>query len=290
MSKDPLIINHSDQDRIGRYAIDHLDPIANQLEALVAEIFDENSIAYDPESSADQMALAFVTKQREHLRSVRILIDAEAHRDALLIARTMVEGAGSLQWAFLDTPTRTNLWLWYGVIRDLRQLRKNAQDGRPIDEAEIVRLEELADLHGDDYLDRDVRREMRKAQEHGDRYEMPFDPWGNSWTDTNVSDMLSAVGDIETYNHVYRESSAWIHWDPRSILLAMDMGESGVKGFTETDWAMGGLAYPVACRSLLKCLQVLNDHFELGLADRLNDINNQKRAILLEAMASAVFD
>ena len=87
------------QHRMARAALRRLSELADDLEALAKEVFAKR-IPYDPKDAASVMVLSFVTKQREHLRSVRLLLNAKQHRDAHLIARTMIEGMGRLLWAF----------------------------------------------------------------------------------------------------------------------------------------------------------------------------------------------
>jgi len=282
--------SQSQQIQMGRLAIEHIGPIADRLEAFVSELFDQGTIPYTPDNGADNMALTFIAKQREHLRSVRILIDAEAHRDALLIARTMVEGSGRLRWAFKKTPERTELWLWFGAIRDWRQIQKNIANGLSVDPKEVAELRQIVDTHGHNYYRRQVRSGIDKAKKHGRKYMLPSDPWGNSWTETSVKAMFDELKDTDTYDLVYRQSSEWVHWDPRSVFRTMDMGPSGAKGFTNPDWRAGGLAFPLACHSLLQCLQVLDAHFSLGLEDRLKDLNAQLIAILNQSVEATLGD
>lgn len=279
--------SHSAQEQIGQHAINHIGPIADRLETIVSGLVDESSISYRPDNGADTMALAFVSKQREHLRSVRILIGAEAHRDALLITRTMVEGSGRLRWAFKDTPERTELWLWFGAIRDWRQIQENAANGRTVDPDELDQLKQYVDAHGHKYYRPDVRKAITKAQERGQKYDLPPDPWGYSWTDISVKVMFDELDDTDKYDGLYRRSSEWVHWDPRSIFQALDMAPSGAKGFIEQDWLAGGLAFPLACLSLLECLQVLDGHFSLGMNTLLEDLRSEMVAILNQAISAA---
>lgn len=279
------VFNQQGQERIARFAIDHLSTISDCLEATVAELMDDWSIPYTPDIGADTMSLAFVTKQREHLRSVQLLLEADAHRDALLISRTMLEGEGRLRWAFNKRPERTELWLWFGAIRDYRQTLKNQAEGRPVDANEIDQLKTLVDIHGHKYYHRDVRTDLAKAKSNNKAYQLPADPWGYSWTETSVKTMFDELKESDTYNLGYRNSSEWVHWDPRTIFRSINFVSSGATGFTEKDWNAGGLAYQIACTSLLECLKVLDDHFKLGLKDRLHGLNTQMLTILSRAIA-----
>ena len=124
-------------------------------------------IPYDPLNGADVMALSFATKQAEHLQSVRILVAAKQHRDAFLIARTILEGYGRLLWSFQRVQERPDLWLWYGAILDWRQLGKNENAGIIVDPHEKAMLQEYVDRHGENYLTRRFAKRARKPRRTG---------------------------------------------------------------------------------------------------------------------------
>lgn len=256
------------QERIARTSIPQLDNLADQLVALVTEIFQQR-VSYTSDDGADVMALSFVTKQTEHLRSVRALIAIDAHRDALLIARTMLEGFGRLFWAFARQPERTELWLCFGAILDWRQIQKNEADGMAVDPQEKAALKQYVDAHGPNYIRGGVRKAREKAEREGTDYQMPDDPWGNDWTEVDVRSMFTEIGMVSLYDSSYRTASEWVHWGPRAILRAMESVEWGMEGFTETDWPGAALALLITCTSLHQSLAVLDDQFSLGHADRL---------------------
>src|SRR5215208_6534501 len=116
------------QEGFSRAELPRLNDLAADLEAITRDVF-EKRITYVLDNSADVMVLSFVTKQHEHLRSVRTLIAAGLQRDALLIARTMIEGMAILLWAFNKVPDRPDQWLWFGAILDWRQTLKNEAAG-----------------------------------------------------------------------------------------------------------------------------------------------------------------
>lgn len=158
------------QERLGRTALPRLNKLADELETVTAEVF-EQRVSYTPEHGADVMALSFVAKQSEHLRSVRALIRISAHRDALLIARTMLEGLGRLLWAFNRRPERTDLWLWYGAILDWRRTLRNEQAGMIVDAREKAELKRYVDQHGPNYYREKVRKAIDDARSRGLDYQ-----------------------------------------------------------------------------------------------------------------------
>src|SRR5688500_1103577 len=87
------------QDRAAQEETPRWDELAVELEEARKAMF-ASPIPYDPGNGADVMALSFATKQAEHLQSIRTLVAVKQHRDAFLIARTMLEGYGRLLWSF----------------------------------------------------------------------------------------------------------------------------------------------------------------------------------------------
>src|SRR3989339_687799 len=63
-------------------------------------------ICYDEADHLAFMSLSFVSKQIDHLKTIRILVDMGQHKDAELIARSMIEGLFLLLWAARDPSTR----------------------------------------------------------------------------------------------------------------------------------------------------------------------------------------
>jgi hypothetical protein len=255
------------QERFSQAQLPRLNEIADNLEAITRDAF-EKRIAYTRDNGADVMALSFVTKQYEHLRSVRMLIAAELHRDALLIARTMIEGLGRLLWAFNKVPERTDLWFWFGAILDWRQTLKNEAAGMVIDPDDKAELKTWVDKYGPNYYRDNVRKSL-DAEKDGTVFDMPDDPWRNDWTPTKIESMFQEVEGTYLYESVYRRTSEWIHWGPRSILMAMESAEGGVAGFTQEDWRSAASALMWGCLSLLQSLEVLDRHFSLGISERL---------------------
>lgn len=267
--------------------------LAKGLEALAHDMFTP-PIAFQTDNGADVMALSFATKQLEHLRSVRALVSADLYRDALLIARTMLEAQGTLRWAFSRSPERTDLWFWYGAILDWRQMAKSKAQGFEVDPADEAELKLYVDLHGSDYYKPNVRKALKKVKETGTTYDLPEDPWHpTDWTGMNVRAMFEELGDEDKrlYDSFYRRTSEWGHSGPRAILIAVDReqedpAEWGADQFTDDDVVSGNWALGVACESLLRTLEVLNAYFSLGYDDSLRSMKDTLQAMFAKPLAS----
>jgi len=280
------------QDSSARTELPLLDELAQELEVLVRDMLTP-AIAHQLLTSADTMALSFATKQHEHLRSVRTLIAAGLHRDAQLIARTMLESWGRLRWAFNRVAERTDLWFWYGAILDWKQMAKNKQDGMVVDPADEVALKSYVDQHGPNYYRPNVRQRIAGAQRDGTTYPLPADPWDKSdWTETDVRSMFVELGAERLYDSFYRRTSEWAHSGPRAILIATDCQRTGTEEwgpnqFIDNDVIAGVWALGVACEAFVQTLDVLNSHFSLGHDERLKDTAERLNAIFRASLASA---
>ena len=271
------------QERIALASIPRLNVLANVLMALVEDIFSKQ-VTYSPENGADVMVLSFVTKQHEHLRSVTTLIAAGSHRDAQLIARTMLEGLSILLWAIRNRPERTDLWFWYGAILDWRQIMEIERGGLQVDAQEKAELRQYVDEHGPKYLRDKVKKAMEEATASGSAYKLPEDPWRTNWTTSSIEAMFTEVGGQPLYDRVYRKSSEWVHWGPRTILRAMEPAQWGTAGFTAHDWPAAARAIQGGCQALLQSMEVLNEHFGLGISERLGELDDSMSTILSESI------
>lgn len=281
---------HQRRDRQERFAqaqLVRLNGLANSLDALIREVFD-NRVAYTPDNGSDVMALSFVTKQHEHLRSVRTLINAGLHRDAYLIARTMLEGLARLLWAFNRSPERTDLWFWFGAILDWRQILKNEAGGMAVEPGEKAELKAYVDSYGPNYYTKKVRDALQAAEKEGAVFEVPDDPWRNDWTANTTESMFHEVHGEYLYEGPFRDTSEWIHWGPRSIFRAMEPAEWGMGGFTQEDWRAAASALMYGCLSVLHSLEILDQHFSLGITPRLADLGSIVDAINAEAATDVV--
>src|SRR5688572_6731156 len=87
-------------------------------------------IRYDHEDDhLGFMLLTYVSKQCEHLQSIRVLVDAGRDRDALLIVRTMVEGHALLFWAAREPERLPLLWKAFAFVADWRTMRETQANG-----------------------------------------------------------------------------------------------------------------------------------------------------------------
>jgi hypothetical protein len=208
------------------------------------------------------MVSAYAGKQTEHLQSVRTLVLAGLHRDALLIARTMAEGAAQLKWALDRHPRGTDQWFWYGIIEDWRQLEKNWERGHEVDCDSDLTAQEVLAKHGGAYLTEDAR----KLDQAGDP--LPPDPYRNQWYKSKIEHIFDGAAHEAIFDGLYRYASGWMHWSPRSLALSVD--EHGRRlMYRIEDPRNAAIALASAALSLLLTLQVVDEFFCLSQQARL---------------------
>lgn len=261
-----LIVNERERKR---RAIESLP----ELIAIVGEVLDLSSyvgslrittgnVRNDTRARAGFMAVSFVSKQDEHLRSLRILVRAGQHRDAFLIARTMIEGLTQLLWSFNNQPNGPDEWFWYGAIEDWRQLNENKANGLEVDPEAQALAQQLLDAYGSHYY---TSKALRKAK---DGAPLPADPYRRKWISLDAAAVFEKTRGSDLYEAVYREASDWIHWSPRSMLLGIsDEGEVQKHKIDDPPRASQALAAGVL--SLLQSLEVLDNHFQTGINGEL---------------------
>jgi hypothetical protein len=166
-----------------------------------------------------------------------------------------------------------------------RQLFKAAE--LQVDPDEKARLRDVVDKYGPNYYRPNVRKSLEAAEKDGSVIELPDDPWSNVWTGTSIETMFDEVRGDYLYDAVFRDSTEWLHWGPRSILRAMEPADQGVGGFTQDDWLAAASALMSGCLSLLQALEALDRHFSLGIAERLAEPAKEIEAINAQATAEA---
>lgn len=240
------------------------DEVLNLLERLdfhrIIPIYIDDS----SEHHAGFMALSYVSKQEEHLQSLRVLVRAGQHRDAWLIARTMIEGLAQLKWAYNNQPQGPDEWFWYGAVEDWRQLQKNKSEGLADPDTEVLN-QQLLDQYGSSYY---TSKAAEKAKADNP---LPKDPYRRSWNRLDVATIFRQLEGEAIYETVYKEASGWVHWSPRSIHFALT--NAGVPaGYTKDDPSRAVQALAAGVLSLLQSLEILNNHFEVGVEGELTSL------------------
>lgn len=220
------------------------------------------NVMEDARKRARYMALRFVATQDEHLTSLRTLVRGGKNRNAFLIARSMIEGMTQLLWAFDNQPHGPDLWFWYVVIEEWRQLEKNKANGVPVDpEVEAIALL-LLGQHGSNYL----TPKARKKANAGDP--LPADPYRRKWINLDAATVFRETQYSNLYETVYRAASDWVHWSPRALQLAASDNRENQQHQIH-DPTRAAQALSVGGLSLLQALDLINHHFHVNIGKDL---------------------
>lgn len=222
-------------------------------------------VGHSAKERAGLMTVSYVGKQDEHLRSIRVLIHAGQHRDAFLIARTMIEGLAQVLWAHKHQPHGPDEWFWYEAVEDWRQLQINKSDGLIVD-AEIVAIaQQLLDQYGSNYYTSKAVEKVNAGEP------LPADPYRRKWSRMDAASIFYHVQGEELYRVVYRVASDWVHWSPRSMRLPF-ANEGSVEKYVIGDASRAAQALAAGGLSLLQTLDIVNTHFQLGAENQLSAI------------------
>lgn len=98
--------------------------------------------------------------------------------------------------------------------------------------------------------------------------------------------MFNKVEGTELYEGLYRAASAWLHWSPRQMHLAI-VSNDNVRRHEINDPQRAAQALAAGVASLHRSITLLNDHIALGLnglAQDLDDIANRLRLVMHAAI------
>lgn len=251
-------------------AFRHLPSLISFSDELIglAEDILGRDIRYSETDHLGFMALCFVSEQVEHLKSIRVLVDHGYHRDAGLIARSMMEGLCLLLWAAKDSPSRPLLWRSYAYVEDFRLMKRKEAAGESIEPARRTEIEKMLNQYGGQFL----TKKARKAQREGKP--VPTDPYRRTWGGRPVDQICDEVQGRLLYEHIYRGMSELIHWSPRGLGTAITRNGQGVT-YSGVSPENAATALAVGFQALLQSFEILDEHLQLGEMQRLNQLRER---------------
>lgn len=205
------------------------------------------------------MVLFFLSKQQTHARSILTL---EGSRDALLIARSMIEGLFLLLWAERSPADRALQWRGMSLVHDWRQLRAAREAGRSFDAAKwsetVERLQEHESLL--------LTSKAMAARARGEP--LPADPYHRRWPPLPFKEVAKEVGSLVLYDGLYGHLAAYHHWEVAGLTGSLKRGENTVQysGANPVDETTS-LICAISCLS--QTAQIANDHHGIVLKGEL---------------------
>ena len=214
------------------------------------------------------MSLAFVSKQVEHLVSIKLLIENGRGADARLIARSMMEGMCQLLWAAHNSSSRPLIWREYTYVEDFRLMAEQETSGEQIDGKRRESIEQFLSSHGDQFLTKAARRARSEGRP------LPPDPYCHQWHRRPIREMFNEVRGELLYERLYRQMSGWGHWSPWALGQVIRRVDNRVHYSTDSP-RFAATALAVGFQSLLQCVELLNRHLSLDMGAELDGLKGR---------------
>jgi hypothetical protein len=234
---------------------------ARMILALADECSREVSVHEDDDFGF--MAMQFLYKQIQHAES---LLALEPRRDAGLIARTMIDGLYQLLWTSQDPEARAQRWRSFSIIHDWRLIQGRLREGISVEKSAIKNNEERLNAFGHLHL-------LKKPKPGSS------DPYHRKWQGAvTLSEVADVVG-RELYDGPYAELSDWEHWGVSGIGESISRNDNHLIVDTHSE-RVAGLALLALFQCLVQTLQVVDVHFAMNLAEKLDGITANFRATI----------
>lgn len=244
-------------------ALSGLETWLSKLVNLANETLDGAECSY--EDHLGFMALCFLGRQVDHVKSIVILAP---NQDAVLIARSMIEGLCQLLWAAQDPTKRPLQWRAFAYIHDWRLLQARIDRGESIDPNQ----QESNDLGIQKYGSLFYTNEARSAVSQ--HRPLPSDPYYKTWTcGTQVKQICDCVGAGALHNEIYSSFSDWHHWGTAGIgkLLSWN-GNRVIASSVSSSNSEVALATGFQC--LLQTIELASEHLPLSKESQIASIRD----------------
>lgn len=239
-----------------RQWVDKLLALANEMSV---------HVQYTEEDHLSFMALCFLSKQIDHLGSIVALIPS---RDAILVARSMIEGLCQLLWAAQDPATRPWQWRAFAWVHDWRVMQEKMAHSEPVDPERRTAIEDALRQYGDQFL----TKKAKAAQSRG--APLPRDPYYDNWRcGHQMRQICEAVRGEDLYQKVYEPFSAWHHWAVDGMGQAIErQGNRVVYSSLSPVDSASALAGGFQC--LWQTVELTDRHLGMGQAAKLSALRN----------------
>lgn len=167
--------------------------------------------AVSPDFSLCFMAACFVSREVDHLRGVANLTRIGLDSEALILARSMLEGMAQLLWAAQEPEERPSMWHRFVFVEDWRITQRREEPLSEREEEERSLLKEKVREEAADFLTRKAQNAERSGQE------MPSDPYRQKWYGGETVKELFKQTSAENLWPLYRAASESVHWTMRGL-------------------------------------------------------------------------
>ena len=226
------------------------------------------AIIVDVDVGADDhfgfIAVHFHAKQLDHSKAMLLL---GGHPDAMLVARTMLEGLAFLKWCHHDPAIRALRWRMFTLVRSWRAASSAVQQG------DASRVTEMNDLSSQIGVHGDLLLSSKALKARSNKASLPADPYIRNWYDTRISDVFAAVKGSALYEGAYDFASEWIHWSPDGLVSSIAITNDSLQ-YSSSSPVVRVSALGEAFRAVAETSITLAKHFNLERASELEDLWN----------------
>lgn len=233
----------------------------NRLLTLVNEIL--ANIQYSEEDHLGFMALCFLSKQIDHMQSIVFLIPS---RDAILVARSMIEGLCQLLWAAREPATLPLQWRAFAWVHDWRVMQAKMARGETVTPERRSAIENALQKYGDQFLTKKAK--LARSQQTP----LPPDPYHKDWrAGRQIRQIFESVEGEDLYRKLYEPFSDWQHWGAGGLgeAIARQGNRIVYSSLSSTDAAT---ALAAAFQCLLQTIKVVDEHLGFGLTPKISEL------------------
>jgi len=227
------------------------------------------------------MALAFVSKETDLLRSLCTLIENKHHRDGQLIARSMLEGLGHLLLASKD-PNYAHKWRAYVFVADFKLILEKEGKHEVVDPLYKLHIIKQLDTEGKQFYSTKARKALQD-----DQALLP-DPYKNEnkWAGMDIAAIYKRLERQEIYDSAYRDMSGWVHWGISGLTKAIDFKDTNIQYKSQLSDVTARNTLIVGFEAMWEAARVLNSfliktkkahlvpRFDKNLSKLLDDYRN----------------
>lgn len=233
-----------------------VDAAKENLSTLIEQtkILLDKHTSFKKEDLTGRMITYFIFKQLDHAMSVMRL---DPSMDAVLIARTMIEGVINLTWVLENPDERVKNWFDYSAVYDFKLLEQKENGGSFVSEHDKNKTIKNFESHAPIFL-------KRNGQKHHDNFRKGENLGNISKNNTN----------LEYFYQNYKWFSDWVHWGSQSLGQVIEEKSDEIS-YYEDNHVYRVPALVIAFASLLDIAIKTNEHFELHQDDALQTISNK---------------
>jgi hypothetical protein len=200
------------------------------------------------------MGLCFVSRQIDHVQCLAAL---GQQRDAMLIARSMIEGLCMLKWAAQSISERPLMWRAFGYVHNWRTLCRKVESGEAVDPLEQTKIESGLATYGHLFYTNNTRR----AQEA--RQDLPSDPYHKDWKcGTQIKQICESVGGSVLHQEIYSTYSDWHHWGISTMAETISLSGDTVC-YRSSSASRYAMALATGFQCLIETVELVNQHLAL---------------------------